>query len=107
MSVPAFRHAECFRTPAGPPEPSCRSGSFASSIVTPARFALLAALVLLIAGCRSAGQGATPGSIREVTVYTSLDRPYAEPVLRAFEQRSGVRVRAVYDAEATKSVGLA
>jgi iron(III) transport system substrate-binding protein len=42
-----------------------------------------------------------------VTVYTSLDRPYAEPVLRAFERRSGIRVRDVYDAEATKSIGLA
>ena len=78
--------------------------------MTSARFALLillAALGLLAAGCRSAGQGAAPGAVREVTVYTSLDRPYADPVLRAFEQRSGIRVRAVYDAEAAKSVGLA
>jgi iron(III) transport system substrate-binding protein len=42
-----------------------------------------------------------------VVVYTSLDRPYAAPMLRAFEQRTGIRVRDLYDAEATKSVGLA
>jgi iron(III) transport system substrate-binding protein len=42
-----------------------------------------------------------------VVVYTSLDRPYAEPVLRAFEQETGVRARAVYDTEAAKSLGLA
>lgn len=80
---------------------------YTGRIATPARFALLAALGLLAAGCRSGGQGSTAGATREMTVYTSLDRPYAEPVLRAFQQRSGIRVRAVYDAEAAKSVGLA
>lgn len=64
--------------------------------------ALVATLALAGAGCRS---GAPPSS--EVVVYTSLDRPYAEPVLRTFERRFGIRVRDVYDAEATKSVGLA
>src|SRR5262249_48887100 len=43
----------------------------------------------------------------EVVVYTSVDRPYAEPVLRAFERQSGLRVREEYDSEATKSLGLA
>jgi iron(III) transport system substrate-binding protein len=42
----------------------------------------------------------------EVTVYTSLDRPYSEPVLREFEQETGIRVNAVYDIEATKTTGL-
>ncbi len=63
----------------------------------------LIALALAVGGC--ARRGAPPPP--EVVVYTSLDRPYAEPVLRLFERRSGVRVRDVYDAEATKSVGLA
>ena len=43
----------------------------------------------------------------EVIVYCSLDRPYAEPVLRAFERETGVRARMVYDTEAAKSLGLA
>jgi iron(III) transport system substrate-binding protein len=44
---------------------------------------------------------------RSVVVYTSVDQPQAEPLLKAFEQRSGIRVRAVYDVEATRTVGLA
>jgi len=42
----------------------------------------------------------------QVTVYTSLDRPYSEPVLRQFKQDTGIRVNAVYDIEATKTTGL-
>jgi iron(III) transport system substrate-binding protein len=42
-----------------------------------------------------------------VVVYTSLDEPYARPILEAFERESGVRVRTVYDTEANKSRGLA
>ena len=44
---------------------------------------------------------------RTVTVYVSTDRVFAEPVLREYERRSGVRVQAVYDTEETKSTGLA
>jgi iron(III) transport system substrate-binding protein len=66
------------------------------------------ALLLATAGCRQ-GAGTVPPerASTEVAVYTSLDRPYAEPVLRAFERQSHIQVRDVYDAEATKSVGLA
>jgi iron(III) transport system substrate-binding protein len=39
-------------------------------------------------------------------VYTSVDQPYAEPILAAFERDSGIRVRAVYDVEASKTTGL-
>lgn len=66
---------------------------------------LLGLLVLVwilapLAGC------ATGGAERSVVVYTSVDQVYAEPVLRDFESRSGVRVRAVYDVEASKTTGL-
>ena len=44
---------------------------------------------------------------KTVTVYVSTDRVFSEPILKAFEQRSGVRVNAVYDTEETKSTGLA
>ena len=46
-------------------------------------------------------------SQKTVTVYVSTDRVFSEPVLRTFEQRSGVKVSAVYDTEETKSTGLA
>jgi len=63
-------------------------------------YALLAGL-LLLSGCgRGDGQ-------RAVVVYTSHDQIYSEPLFRRFEENTGVRVKAVYDTEATKTVGLA
>ena len=53
---------------------------------------------------RTGGVGQAAG---EVTVYVSTDRVFSEPILRAFEQRTGVHVNAVYDTEETKSTGLA
>lgn len=50
--------------------------------------------------------GCTQDSRPEVVVYVAVDRKDAEPILVAFEQRTGIRVRAVYDAEATKTTGL-
>ncbi|MCX5683672.1 MAG: extracellular solute-binding protein, partial [Planctomycetota bacterium] len=41
-----------------------------------------------------------------VTVYTSLDQVYSEPILKEFEQRTGIRVLPVYDAESAKTTGL-
>src|SRR5438105_9962549 len=43
---------------------------------------------------------------REVVVYTSVDQPFAEPIFREFEKRSGIQVRAVFDTEETKSTGV-
>jgi iron(III) transport system substrate-binding protein len=43
----------------------------------------------------------------EVTVYASTDRVFSEPILKAYEQKTGVKVNAVYDTEETKSTGLA
>ncbi len=61
---------------------------------------LLAVICLMaLAGCHS------PES-REVVVYTSVDQVYSEPILKEFERRSGIRVRAVYDVEASKTTGL-
>jgi iron(III) transport system substrate-binding protein len=42
-----------------------------------------------------------------VVVYTSVDQVYAEPVLKAFAERTGIRVQPVFDVEATKTTGLA
>ena len=58
----------------------------------------LVAVVLLLGGC-----GSGPDA---VTVYTSQDQVYAEPILREFESQTGIAVRAVYDSEAVKTVGL-
>jgi iron(III) transport system substrate-binding protein len=44
--------------------------------------------------------------VDEVVVYVAVDRKDAEPILQAFEAQSGIRVRALYDAEAAKTTGL-
>ena len=44
---------------------------------------------------------------REVIVYAAQDQVYSEPILREFEKETGIRVKAVYDSEAVKTVGLA
>lgn len=63
----------------------------------PWTFVVLAAAVTLLA-CRSRG--------REVVVYLSIDQPFTEPILRDYERQSGVKVRAVFDTEETKSTGV-
>ena len=44
---------------------------------------------------------------RQVVVYCAQDQAYAEPIFRDFEKENGLKVRAVYDNEAVKTVGLA
>lgn len=46
-------------------------------------------------------------ALSEVIVYAAQDQVYAEPILREFEKETGIKVEAVYDSEAVKTVGLA
>jgi len=43
----------------------------------------------------------------QVVIYAAQDQVYAEPILREFEKETGIKVKAVYDSEAVKTVGLA
>ncbi len=43
----------------------------------------------------------------QVILYCAQDQDFAEPILRDFEKETGIQVRAVYDSEAVKTVGLA
>jgi iron(III) transport system substrate-binding protein len=43
---------------------------------------------------------------QRVVVYSALDEEFAQPVLRAYGERSGVRVLPKFDVESTKTVGL-
>jgi iron(III) transport system substrate-binding protein len=67
--------------------------------LSPGLAALLAALAA--GGCKRASEAP-----QEVVVYTSVDQVFSEPVFRAFEQRTGLHVRAVFDTEETKSTGV-
>jgi iron(III) transport system substrate-binding protein len=72
------------------------------------RALLLAALIgssQIVAAC-SAQSHDPAGPDSEVVVYASVDQNYSEPVLDAFEEETGIRVRAVYDVEAAKTTGL-
>jgi iron(III) transport system substrate-binding protein len=40
-----------------------------------------------------------------VVVYVSHDQVFSEPILKDFENETGIKVRAVYDTEETKSTG--
>ncbi|HYP27536.1 MAG TPA: extracellular solute-binding protein [Blastocatellia bacterium] len=69
-------------------------------------------IALLLAACAGSQQGTARNSnigqaADEVTVYVSTDRVFSEPILQAYEQKTGVKVNAVYDSEETKSTGLA
>jgi len=46
------------------------------------------------------------GQKAEVVVYTALDQIYSEPLLKKFEQQTGIKVLPVYDTESNKTVGL-
>ncbi len=59
---------------------------------------------LLVAGVLS---GCSKEERSEVVVYAAQDQVYSEPILGEFTRETGIRVRAVYDSEAVKTVGLA
>jgi len=47
----------------------------------------------------------TSSGTQDVVVYVSHDEVFSEPILKDFENETGIRVRAVYDTEETKSTG--
>lgn len=65
---------------------------------------LVAVSVTLLFGASSCKKSA---SHEQVIVYAAQDQVYAEPILREFEKETGIKVKAVYDSEAVKTVGLA
>ncbi len=60
-------------------------------------------LICLILG---AGVGCRRDDSPAVVIYTSQDEVYADPIFRDFEKSTGIKVRAVYDSESVKTVGL-
>ena len=63
------------------------------------RFICLFCILLFTFGCKNVGQ-------RQVVIYTSVDQIFSEPILNKFEEETGIKVKAVFDVEATKTTGL-
>ncbi len=59
----------------------------------------------LLSACQSSTNHKTEAE-KVVVVYTSVDQVFSEPVLQAFEKKTGIKVKAVYDTEETKSTGV-
>ena len=55
-------------------------------------------IALLFSGCSE--------KKNEVVVYTTVDQIFSEPVLKGFEKETGIKVKAVFDTEETKSTGV-
>ncbi len=51
--------------------------------------------------------GCVPAAQEEIVIYTALDKEFSEPILTQFERETGIKVRAKYDQESNKTVGLA
>ena len=66
-------------------------------------FALIGVTVWV--GINAVSCRAKPSS--EVIIYAAQDQVYAEPILKEFERQTGIKVRAIYDSEATKTVAIA
>ncbi len=64
---------------------------------------LSAFLAAVLLAASAAGCGARQA---DVVLYCALDRAHSEPIVRLFEERTGLRVEAYWDVEANKSVGL-
>ena len=70
------------------------------SVALISSLALIPLLALLQSGC-----GRKPPE--EVTIYCGVDEPYASKVFQDFEAQTGIHVKAEYDVESSKSIGLA
>ncbi len=71
----------------------------------PVRLSFIACCCLVLGAGLNACRSAVPAT-DPVVVYTSVDQPFAEPILMQFEKASGIQVQAVYDVEAAKTTGL-
>lgn len=87
-----------------PPSPLCTG--FASC-TRRAAVGTLAAVIVggTVPGCGRRRTSSAPPT-REVVVYCSADAPVAQGVFDAFTLNTGIRVKPVYDTEATKTTGL-
>ena len=66
-----------------------------------------AAVVLLFLGLLMRIKNSPTNKNGQVIVYCAQDQIYAEPIFKEFEKETGIKVAAVFDSEAVKTVGIA
>jgi iron(III) transport system substrate-binding protein len=67
--------------------------------------ALWILIVLAVAATVAIWRFYSSAGTQTVVVYVSHDQVFSEPILKDFEKDTGIKVRAVYDTEETKSAG--
>lgn len=73
---------------------------------------ITAAALIAAAGCKpkqetgKTEKSAGPSRAQTVVVYAAHDKVFSEPILRKFTAETGIEVKAKYDTEATKTIGL-
>ena len=72
-----------------------------SLVWVPVVIVILVMLLLPVVGWLKQRRG------EHVVAYCAQDQVYAEPIFREFSRQTGIEVRAVYDSEAVKTVGIA
>ncbi|MCX6927850.1 MAG: substrate-binding domain-containing protein [Verrucomicrobia bacterium] len=91
-----------------PKDRSWRTDLFAScEVMGHFSFLWVLATILVVLMLFSIFQRGMAKSRGQVIAYCAQDQEYAEPILRDFGTQTGLKVRAVYDSEAVKTVGLA
>ena len=60
---------------------------------------LILTVSMLFVSCSTKGKN-------EVVVYTTVDQIFSEPILKDFESQTGIKVKALFDTEETKSTGV-
>lgn len=61
----------------------------------------LLVITTILLGC-----GQFKKASKKVVIYVCLDPPFSEPILEEFEESTGIKVKPVFDVEATKTTGL-
>ncbi len=90
------------------------NGTFSVILHIRTKFAVGLCCLVLLAGCSGSATGpagggsgsSIPDSGGTVVVYSSVDEVFAEPILKQFEEETGIQVALVPDTEETKSTGL-
>lgn len=84
-----------------------REDGFSRKLQSPVLWIVIACIIVLVIGGFVSPAIQRLKTRPHVVVYTSQDKVYSEALFKLFTQETGIDVRAVYDAEAVKTVGIA